>query len=53
MMQPEDVASAILMCITIPQRTLVEEVHMAPRVQRDMAEELEAATRVGAPEGVE
>jgi len=53
MMQPEDVAAAILLCITLPQRTLVEEVHMAPRVQRDMAAELEVATGTGAPEGAD
>ena len=53
MMKPEDVASAILFCATMPQRTLVEEIRMGPTVKRDVAEELLAAAREGAPEGVE
>jgi len=53
MMKPEDVAAAILFCATMPQRTLVEEIHMAPTLRRDHTRELEAAVREGAPEGVE
>ena len=53
MMKPEDVASAILFCAVMPQRTLVEEIYMGPTVKRDVREELLAAAREGAPEGVE
>jgi len=53
MMKPEDVASAILFCATMPQRTVVEEIRIGPTVKRDVAEELLAAAREGAPEGVE
>ncbi len=53
MMKPEDVASAILLCAVMPQRTLVEEIYMGPTVKRDVREELLAAAREGAPEGVE
>ncbi len=49
MMQPEDVASAILLCVTLPPRTVVEEIVMSPTFQRDMREELEVAARLGAP----
>jgi NADP-dependent 3-hydroxy acid dehydrogenase YdfG len=49
MMQPADVAAAIVFCATMPNRTLVEEIYMTPRVSRDMSEELAAASRVGAP----
>jgi len=52
MMKPEDVAAAILFCATMPQRTTVEEINIAPRLTRDMTVELEAAIREGAPEGV-
>jgi len=53
MMKPEDVASAILFCATMPERTLVEEIRMGPTVKRDVREELQAAAHEGAPEGVE
>lgn len=52
MMKPEDVAAAILLCATMPHRTLVEEVHMMPTFPRDVADELKAAAVEGAPEGV-
>ncbi len=52
MMKPEDVASAILLCATMPQRTVVEEIHLAQMGAWDMSAELEAATREGAPDGV-
>jgi len=51
MMQPEDVASAILLCVLMPVRTLIEEVVMSPTADRDRRAEIEAARRVGAPDG--
>ncbi len=49
MMQPEDVAEAIVLCATMPQRTLVEQIVMMPTVPRDVSAEVEAAA--GPPEG--
>src|SRR2546425_8202547 len=51
MMQPEDVASAILLCVLMPGRTLIEEVVMSPTADRDRRAEIGAARRVGAPPG--
>lgn len=47
MMQPEDVASAILLAATMPQRTLVEEIVLTPTQPRDMEEELKVARTKG------
>lgn len=49
MMQPEDVASVIAMVASLPARTLVEEVVMAPTVRRDVREDLRIALAEGAP----
>lgn len=43
MMKPEDVASVILLCATLPPRTMIEQVVLTPTKPRDMDEELEAA----------
>ncbi len=51
MMQPEDVASAILLCALMPPRTVIEEIVMSPTVDRDHRAEIEAARRIGAPDG--
>lgn len=53
MMQAEDVARAILFCVTLPPRTVVEEMVMSPTTERDMSKELQVAARLGAPPGVE
>lgn len=49
MMQPEDVAQAILLCVTLPQRTVIEEMVMSPTLARDMSADLAAAARLGEP----
>lgn len=51
MMQPEDVASAILLCALMPARTVVEEIVMSPTADRDRRTEIEVARRTGAPPG--
>src|SRR5438477_8238673 len=51
MMQPEDVASAILLCALMPGRIVVEEVVMSHTADRDRRAEIEAARRIGAPDG--
>ena len=51
MMQPEDVARAIMLCVTLPPRTVIEEIVMVPTVQRDMSEDIRVARALGGPEG--
>lgn len=47
MMQPEDVAQAILLCATMPHRTLIEQIVLTPTIPRDMSAELEVARTAG------
>jgi len=49
MMQPEDVARAVMFCIALPPRTVVEEIVMVPTVQRDVTEDIRVAARTGGP----
>ena len=49
MMQPEDVAAAILLCVTLPARTVIEEIVLSPTIARDMSQDIEAARRLGEP----
>jgi NADP-dependent 3-hydroxy acid dehydrogenase YdfG len=51
MMQPEDVARAILFCATLPPRAVVEEIIIAPTFQRDLTADLGAAEKLGGPDG--
>ncbi|MBI4271406.1 MAG: SDR family oxidoreductase [Candidatus Rokubacteria bacterium] len=51
MMQPEDVARAILLCVTLPARTVIEELVMSPTILRDQSKDIEIARRLGAPDG--
>ncbi|OGK99455.1 MAG: 3-oxoacyl-ACP reductase [Candidatus Rokubacteria bacterium RIFCSPHIGHO2_12_FULL_73_22] len=51
MMQPEDVARAILLCVTLPPRTVIEELVLSPTILRDQSKDIEAARRLGAPDG--
>jgi len=51
MMQPQDVAAAILMCVTLPERTVVEEIVLSPTRTRDQSGDLEVARDLGAPPG--
>jgi len=51
MMQPEDVAAAILMCVTLPARTVVEEIILSPTRTRDQSRDLEISRNLGAPPG--
>jgi NADP-dependent 3-hydroxy acid dehydrogenase YdfG len=51
MMQAEDVARAILLCVTLPPRAVIEEIIMSPTIPRDMSREIEVAMREGAPDG--
>ena len=49
MMQAEDVARAILLCATMPPRTVIEEIVMSPTKDRDRGPEIAIARRAGAP----
>jgi hypothetical protein len=51
MMQAEDVARAILLAVTLPPRTVIEEIIMSPTIPRDMSREIEAAMQEGARDG--
>ena len=51
MMQAEDVARAIMLAVTLPPRTVIEEIVMSPTILRDQSEDLAVAARAGAPEG--
>ena len=46
---PEDVAAAVLLAVTLPERTVIEEIVMSPRVSRDQGADMEAALRLGEP----
>src|SRR5262245_17639903 len=47
MMQSDDVARAILFCVTLPVRTVVEEIVMSPTMPRDHSAEIATARRLG------
>jgi NADP-dependent 3-hydroxy acid dehydrogenase YdfG len=51
MMQAEDVAEAVLFCVTLPARTMVEEMVLSPTRSRDMSADLAVAARLGGPDG--
>jgi NADP-dependent 3-hydroxy acid dehydrogenase YdfG len=51
MMQPEDVARAVLLCATLPPRTVIEEIVMSPTILRDQAADIRTARDEGAPPG--
>jgi NADP-dependent 3-hydroxy acid dehydrogenase YdfG len=49
MMQPEDVAAAILLCCTLPERTVIEEITISPTILRDQSRDVEIARNLGDP----
>ena len=48
MMQAEDVARAIMLCVTLPPRTVIEEIVMSPTILRDQSQDLTVAAKAGA-----
>ncbi|EIC85347.1 SDR family oxidoreductase [Serratia sp. M24T3] len=52
MVQPEDVAEAVLLCAGLPARTVIEELIVAPTVMRDISGDLEVSRWKGAPESL-
>jgi NAD(P)-dependent dehydrogenase (short-subunit alcohol dehydrogenase family) len=49
MMRAEDVAAAILLCVTMPARTVIEEIVMSPTVLRDQSADIAFNRDLGAP----
>ncbi|PLR33352.1 3-oxoacyl-ACP reductase [Chimaeribacter californicus] len=49
MVQPDDVAEAILLCASLPARTVIEELRVAPTALRDISGDLEAGRWKNAP----
>jgi len=49
MMRAEDVAEAVLLCVTLPPRTVIEELVMSPTILRDQSKDIEVARRLGEP----
>jgi len=49
MMQPEDVAQAILFCVLLHPRAVVERIVLHPTCSRDQSADLKAARDLGAP----
>ena len=47
MMEPEDVAACIHLAATLPPRTVIEEIVVAPTVPRDMSAEMAVAKTMG------
>ncbi|MFF4489933.1 SDR family oxidoreductase [Streptomyces sp. NPDC001544] len=50
MVQPQDVARAVLLCATLPQWTVVEELVIAPTLVRDTSADVEGSRWIGAPD---
>lgn len=49
MVQPEDVAEAILLCASLPPRTVIEELIVAPTFLRDVSADIEVSRWKNAP----
>ncbi|MBL1118518.1 SDR family oxidoreductase [Streptomyces sp. 110] len=49
MVRPEDVAEAIRLAVTLPQRVVLQEIVVAPTRQRDTSDDLEISRWAGAP----
>lgn len=49
MLQPEDVAEAILMAVTLPPRACAQEIVVCPTRQRDTAGDIALSRAIGAP----
>jgi NADP-dependent 3-hydroxy acid dehydrogenase YdfG len=51
MMQAEDVARVVLLAVTLPSRTVIEEIVISPTVLRDQSRDIAIAAMAGAPAG--
>jgi len=50
MMDPDDVARIVLLCCTLPARTMIEEVPVSPTFPRDQGPDIEISRSLGRPE---
>jgi len=50
MVRPEDVAEAIRLAVTLPDRVVLQEIVVAPTRQRDVSGDLEISRWLGAPD---
>lgn len=50
MLQPEDVAEAVLMAVTLPPRACAQEIVICPTRQRDTAGDIALSREIGAPD---
>ncbi|MFJ9626081.1 SDR family oxidoreductase [Streptomyces sp. NPDC101175] len=51
MVRPEDVAEAVRLAVSLPQRVVLQEIVVAPTRQRDVSADLETSRWAGAPAG--
>ena len=51
MMQAVDVARAIMLCVTLPPRTVIETMVISPTILRDQSADIRVARDQGAPPG--
>ena len=47
MMQPEDIAETILLCMRMPDRTIIQDLIVSPTIQRDVSEDMKIAKTLG------
>jgi len=47
MMQPEDIAETILLCMRMPHRTIIQDLIVSPTIQRDVSEDMKVAKTLG------
>ncbi|QQN66701.1 SDR family NAD(P)-dependent oxidoreductase [Bradyrhizobium diazoefficiens] len=52
MLNPHDVARAVLLCASLQKGAVIPELHICPTFMRDTSADIEAARWVGAPEGL-
>ena len=52
MLNPHDVARAVLLCASLQKGAVIPELHICPTFMRDTSADIEAARWVGAPAGI-
>ncbi|MCI1673675.1 MAG: SDR family oxidoreductase [Bifidobacterium tibiigranuli] len=50
MVQPEDIGAVVALAVSLPQRTVLSEIVVAPTVQRDIAGDLAISRAIGEPD---
>lgn len=52
MLNPHDVARAVLLCASLQKGAVIPELHICPTIMRDTSADIEVARWVGAPHGL-